>query len=198
MLILGDANSGSIYSIKDATASGFRTSINQICSIMGYTPTYKTCSDYAATILDPTYAELDQYSCLVVMSSVYTDAQLITNAAASNIAAFREAGNGVFIITDHGAGPSVGFYKTANFITANHGVYFEGDYNRSPMNVGFLRATYGDHPLYANLTDAEFIYAGGSESCVFITPTTPYNQGSLPNITTNLIVTGKQIGRAHV
>lgn len=186
VLILGDANSGGNYSIKDTTPNGFKTSFDQICGIMGYIPTYKTGSDYAATILDPTYAELDQYACLVVMSSVLTDAQLITNAAVSNIAAFREAGNGVFIITDHGTGSSVGFYKTANFIASNLGVYFEGDYNRVPMNVGYLRQTYGDHPLYANLTDNESIHAGGSESRVFVTPTTTYNQGALPNITTKL------------
>lgn len=182
VLFLGDAEPGESYNIKDAAGTSFRTTFNLVCSIMGYTPTYKTRSDYGGT-LDPTYAELDQYCCVVLMSSVYATTQLITNNAVSNIIAYRDAGNGMFLITDHGVDID-GFYKTANYIAVNLGASFTGYYDRTPMQVGFLRTTYGDHPLYANLLDTEYIPAGASESKVVLTTQTSYTPASLPDFDT--------------
>lgn len=182
VLFLGDANSGEHYNVKDTASSSFKTSFDKACQIAGYTPTYRTRSDWGGMI-DITYADLDQYCAVVLMSSVYATTQLITNVAVSNITAFREAGNGIFLITDHGVGGD-GFYKTANYVAANLGAYFEGNYNRTPVNVGFLRTTYGDHPLYNNLTNAESIHAGESESRVVVTQSPIYTSANLPTITT--------------
>lgn len=186
VLFLGDADAGESYNIKDplgTNPNAFRTTFLLVCSIMGYTPTIMTRSDYVGAQLNPSYADLDQYCCVVLMSSVYATTQLITNAAVSNIIAYREAGNGIFLITDHGGGAD-GFYKTANYIASNLGVTFTSSYDRSPMQVGFLRSTYGDHPLYANLLDTEYMPAGASESKVVLTQQPIYTPATLPNIST--------------
>lgn len=68
------------------------------------------------------------------------------------------------MITDHGpvvdtieaaAGSNMGgFFGTANALAVNFGTWFSGDYARVPVNIGFIRNTYGDHPLYAGMADS--------------------------------------------
>lgn len=175
ILILGDAIVTGNYAVKSTVASGFNTSFTRLCAAVGFTPTFKDVSDYGGS-LNPTLTELEQYACVLLMSSVYGVNAQITDAAVQAMMTYRENGNGLIIITDHGqvindiaqAHPlSIGgFFATANKLVVNFGAYFSGNYNRTPVNVGFLRATYGDHPLYNGMTDAESINAGGSESRV--------------------------------
>ena len=191
ILVLGDVESTSNYSIKDAGSGrgGFQKSINKVCSIKEYTPTYKTPSDYSGEVLDSTFAELDQYCCILFFSTAWTSSKLISDACISNLVTYRQSGNGIFFITDHGDRdiPDLtyartesygGFYRTANFVVTNFGCWFSGDYDRSPVNVGFLRTNYGNHPLWANLVDTDYISAGGSESRIFVT-SFPLNYGSI-------------------
>lgn len=178
ILIIGDANSGESYNILDSTGNCFRTSLNKILTLKGYTGTYKTRSTYGGTI-NCTYQELDEYCCVIFFSTVYASNVLITPLAVQSLLAYRENGNGIFFITDHGANssfPSIssakngeGFYKTANQVITNFGCYFVGNYDRSPVNVGYLRQNYGNHKLWENLLDSEYIWAGGSESKVVVT-----------------------------
>lgn len=179
ILVMGDANVGASYNIKETGTNDFKTTLDVVANIMNYELVFKTTSDYG-TMLDPSYSELNEYCGCIFFSTVHTSSKLITDAAISNFSAFREAGNGIFLITDHGTG-STGFYRTANYIMSQYGAYFTGDFNRSPVNVGFLRATYGDHPLYKNLDDSEYIHAGGSESKVVVTERTSYT--NIPSIT---------------
>ena len=104
----------------------------------------------------------------------------------------------MILITDHGpvlSGmdaaklPHSGFFTLVNRIAVNFGAYFTDDYDRSPVNVGFLRSTYGDHPLYSGMADAEDIWAGGSESRVVVTEVTTYSPTSIPP--TDLTIPGK-------
>ena len=200
ILVLGDVNSGAHYNVydrQDETIAGsycFRNSIEKVCSIGGWIPTFKTPNSYG-TQLDPTYNELDQYAMLIFIGGNYTNVKLFTDSAIANIVTFRQSGNGLFIITDHGdrsmpdlnfarTGDYSGFYRAANQIVTNFGCYFSGNYDRSPVNVGFLRANYGNHPLWANLTDADNIQAGGSESRIFVT-SFPLNYGSINLSLTN-------------
>jgi hypothetical protein len=185
ILIIGDANAGANYNIKGAGGSNFNKSINKVCSIMGYTPTFKTTSDYG-TQLDIPYSYLNEFAGVVFFSTVYTSSQLISNNTIQNLIVFRENGNGIFIITDHGESLAnldaakathTGFFRSANFLITNFGCYFTGNYDRSPVNVGYLRTNYGNHPLWGPLTDSEYIPAGGSESKVNIT-TYPLYTGS--------------------
>jgi len=183
ILVLGDADSGAGYNIMQGGSHNFHNTLSGVGSLAGYDLVFKTRSSYGS-VLDPSYTELDQYVACIFFSTVYTDSQLITDTAISNFGAFREAGNGIFFITDHGTGHgpgTTGFYSTANYVMTQFGAYFEGNFTRSPVNVGFLRANYGDHPLYNNLDDSEYIHAGGSESKVFVTEYTKYT--SPPNIT---------------
>lgn len=189
VLILGDASGNDIYCIKDSVnAHGFYNSLLHTITMAGFTPVFKTKTDYSSTLLDATFEELDSYCCLLVFSTLYTSEKYITDSCISNIISFRQGGNGIFVITDHGntltnlnqarTDTYEGFFRTANYIITNFGCYFSGDYNRSPVNVGFLRSNYGNHPLWANLLDSENIFAGGSESRIFVTEF-PLNYGNL-------------------
>jgi hypothetical protein len=176
ILILGDAVSTASYPVKGTTGSGFNTSFTRLCAAVGFTPTFKDVSDYTGGYLNPTVAELDQYTCVLLMSSASGTTSWITDAGVQAMMTFRETGNGIIIITDHGPVindianaypvPGSAFFATANKLTVQFGAYFSGNYNRTPVNVGFLRSTYGDHPLYDGMTDDESISAGGSESRV--------------------------------
>jgi len=181
ILIIGNANTNDHYCVKNTTSTGFKTSIDKVCSLIGLNPTYKTRSDYTSNILDFNYTELNQYNCILFFSTLYTSSKLITDDAIQSLLAFRENGGGIFFITDHGDNITTldsaknstysGFFRTANQIITNFGCWFSGNYNRSPVNVGYLRDNYGDHPLYNNLSDDDDIYAGASESRIFIKET---------------------------
>lgn len=183
VLILGDANQGETYNIKDITASNFNLSLSAMTRIsLSENPddkwefTYKTRSDYVGGLLNPTLAELEEYVCCVFFSTRSGSVPLITESGVADIVTYRTLGSGLFFITDHGVNlatieeatlPSaVGFFITANKVIVNFGAWFTGNFNRVPVNVGFLRETYGDHPLYNGMTNAESISAGGSESKV--------------------------------
>ena len=182
VLILNDAVDGSSYG-NNTSNTGFYTSFTKVCNVVGFTPTFKCISHYGG-VLNPTYEELDQYACVIVLSTNFTSAKLITDEAISNLSAYRESGNGLFLITDHGDSATYGFYRTANYIAANYGAYFTGNFDRSPVNVGYLRQTYGNHILFDNFEDGENIYAGGSESKVVVTQRPSYNNDSLPTLHT--------------
>lgn len=194
ILIVGDADDGQNYSVKSTAGNGFNTTFSSVCSIMGYTPTYRTKSDYG-TQLNMTFSELDNYCAVILMSSVSTSSQLITNSAISELLTYREQGNGILIVTDHGANIASlddainttysGFFRTANHVAVNFGAYFTGNVNRTSVNVGFLRSEYGDHPLWNNISDSEDIFAGGSESSVVVPETVTYDPQNIPLINLN-------------
>lgn len=194
VLFLGDANYGESYCVKGIDNTGFYSSFSTICQIAGFVPTFKVRSDYGLA-LDPRLAELEQYCAVVVMSSVWVTSGLITDQACSDLATFRNQGSGLILITDHGqivnslaeasALTVASGFATGNKIAARFGAYFSGDYNRSPVNVGYIRQTYGDHPLYAGMDNADSIDAGGSESKVVVATFTKYFPGSLPAVTIN-------------
>lgn len=196
ILILGDhTNASSNYAVKSTDPNGFFTSMTNLCAALGFTPTFKDLGDYGGSQLNPTLAELEQYSLVLMFSTAYhvSNAPLITPAAVDAFVAYRSAGSGIIMITDHGASvitditqvnsevaASAGFYGTCNRIATRFGAWFTGNFDRTPVNVGFLRSTYGEHPLWAGLSDSESIIAGGSESKVMISAFTKYTKTSLP------------------
>ena len=148
ILVLGDQEVSNYYAVKDSGSGrgGFKLSIDTVCRIKGYTPTYKTLSDYPGGIIDSNYLDLDQYCCVLFFSTNYTSAKLISDICIQSLIAYRENGNGIFFITDHGDRnltsvyeavntENAGFYRTANFVVTNFGCYFSGNYDRSPVNV---------------------------------------------------------------
>jgi len=192
VLILGDQVEGQNYSVKGSESTSFRTSFTRLFAIAGYVPTFKDRSDYG-DVLNPTLSELESYCAVLVMSSDYgTPTGRFTDAAVAAMVAYREAGSGVILITDHGPDlPDVnaaannaytGFFRSANQIASEYGVYFTGLFDRTPVNVGFLRTNYGDHPLYANLDNSESIHAGASESRVVVADYRRYKPGELPSV----------------
>lgn len=196
ILFLGDEPSTGNYPVKDAGAQGFLTSITNICSIAGFVPTIKDIGDYVGGKINSTLAELDAYCAVVMFSTAYTvgNPDLITQPAINDLLTYRSNGNGLIFITDHGSQVMTnvnqvkltpqgdGFYATANRVISNFGAFFSGNFDRSPVNVGHLRTTYGDHPLYAGMTNDENIYAGPSESEVTVLTFPTYTQATVPSI----------------
>lgn len=191
ILILGDSNvtMGESYSIKSTISNSFFTSLSRLCEAVGYVPTFKERSDYGAE-LNPTLAEMEQYCCLFVLSSKF-DKSYITQNAVNDIVTYRENGNGIYILTDHGpvipdiataGGNTTGFFATANKIAVRFGAFFSGDYARTPVNCGWLRQNYGDHPLYNGILDSETVYAGASESRVVVTTANVFDPATMPSI----------------
>lgn len=209
VLILGDKNPGTgtgnaedynanYYIITDETRiDGFKAVFDTILSIAGYTPTYRLPSYYAGNTIDARLSELDQFCCVILLSSDYRKLNArITSASVSDFATYRENGNGIILITDHGSVLTSidqvnntgmgGFFKTANAIASRFGAYFSGDFNRTPVNVGFLRSTYGDHPLYKGMANNEKISAADSESRVIVSQTVTYPPGSVQPVKTTI------------
>lgn len=181
ILVLGDYDDN--FNIKDASKpTGFKTSLDIIIGAAGFTPTYKIQTDYPGGKLDPTAAELDGYACIMVFSTHYdsTGVGSLTPRGVNDLVSTRLTGTGLIVVTDDGnrINPTdiwEGFYATANRLVVNFGARFSGLYDRSPVNVGFIRRTYGDHPLYNGMDDSEYIFAGGSESIVVVTQVPHYD-----------------------
>lgn len=190
MLVLGDAIPSESYSVIGRGGSDFQTSFEVLASSTGYELIIKDRSHYGGS-LNPTLQELEEYNLVILMSSVSRRNDYITGAAINNFTTYRENGNGLIFITDHGpvlgsttdaAKVTSGFFQVANRVIVNFGAWFSGNYNRTPVNVGHIRRTYGDHPLYNGMTDDESISAGGSESRVFVAEYIPYTPDNIPSI----------------
>lgn len=208
ILVLGDKSAAGdvAYAVKGTIASGFATSIPRICQIAGFVATLKDIDDYGG-VLNPNLAELDQYCAVILLSTNYVltnPSPLISNNAVTDMVSFRQAGNGIALITDHGkmvmtdisqvtTADGEGFYATANRVARNFGAFFTGNFDRTPVNVGFLRSTYGDHPLYNGLLDTDDVWAGGSESKVVVTTATMLTPGQVPATTFTAAVGSNKI-----
>lgn len=180
ILIMGDTLAAANYSVKGTGANSFNLSFTRLCAAVGFTPTFVDPSDYVGGLLDTSLATLEQYACVLFMSAGNGLTQYITDACVANLVEYRKNGSGLIVVTDDGPvftnisqaypPPAVSrqFFATANKLVVNFGAYFSGNYDRTPVNVGFLRTTYGDHPLYAGMADTESINAGGSESRVML------------------------------
>lgn len=180
ILFIGDAPDNDPYPLKGSDETAFQNTFTNVADLANKVSTFMSASEFANNLLDPSLALLEQYPLVVFLSSAANNSNvLITPEAIDHFVKYRENGNGLIFITDHGymldniedvhKPEGIGFFKTANAITYNFGAYFSGDIDRFPVNVGFIRETYGDHPLYNNLTDDEYIYEGPSESLIFVT-----------------------------
>lgn len=196
ILVLGDATTAGSYPVKGTGANGFATSMQRIASACGYTCDIKDVSDYTGGKLNCTLTELNAYALVIMISTAYdpNNAELITPAAVTDLVTYRLQGGGLIFITDHGSNvltdvnqvataTGAGFYGTANRVISNFGAFFSGNYDRVPVNVGFLRTNYGDHPLYSGMSNAEDIAAGGSESKIVLATFPKYYHDNVPNQT---------------
>jgi hypothetical protein len=181
ILILGDASLAGTanYRIKGTGNGDFNTSLTNLCTAVGFTPTFKDVSDYSGGLLNATLAEMNQYNCVLLMGSQSGTSALITTSMIQDIQTYRQQGGGIIMITDHGndiatignaypPASGVAFFHLVNAVAVNFGAWFSGNFDRTPVNVGFLRTNYGDHPLYDGMTNAESIAAGTSESKVIV------------------------------
>lgn len=180
------------YAVKSEASAGFKRSFEYIAQQAGAQLVIKDFSDYSNGEVAPTLAELQGYSLVILLDGAHTNKRMIPPASISAFAQYREAGYGVILITDHGAnlnsvdtaanGNYSGFFRNANLVATQFAAYFTGTVDRTPVNVGHLRRTYGDHPLYAGMTNDENIQAGGSESNVVVTQYQRYMPDEVPDI----------------
>ena len=178
VLILGDSITG--YNVTNYTSgTSFGGSFTRLLDLAGFQYTVKNRGDYPTQELDVTSDELDECALVILVSAQEnTPRPDITDQCVSNLAAFRHNGGGFIVITDHGidlptlesAKGEYGYrwFRTANKVVTRFGAWFSGNYSRAPVNVGYIRQNYGDHPLYAGMTDDETIHAGATESRVFV------------------------------
>lgn len=165
--------------------TSFKDSFEIIGQVAGFEVECQDCTTYNGAKINLSFTDLDQYALVVFMSSIFigsTAASRITPEFAQAMAAYREQGNGVIVITDHtdlnytsiddGITRGMGFVKDANIICQYYGTYFTGSVRRSPLLVSEIRRQIGapgppgDHPLLNQLADTEYIFAGDSESLV--------------------------------
>jgi len=192
ILIMGDQPSTANYAVKSTATAGFFTSFSRLAATVGFTPTFVDLTDYPSGQLDTTLQDLDQYTCVLLMSGGTGLQEWMSDDCRDALVQYRQNGGGIIIITDDGPvftdisqaypAPKVSrqFFATANKLAVQFGTYFTGNYNRTPVNVGFLRSTYGDHPLYGGMADSESINAGGSESRVMVQQFQTYLPGEVP------------------
>lgn len=171
ILLFGDAVAGEPYAVKDTGPNGFATSITNVGALAGFTVTIRDLSDYPVTS-DIPLSYLQQFSSVIFLSSSVTNwdtaAPRLSANSRANIATYRQQGGGVMIITDHNV-----FQTLANQVATLFGCSFSGNVDRNPVSVDTLVATYGMHPLWANMTGS--VYAGASEGIVTIPVNTPFN-----------------------
>ncbi len=191
VLLLGDKTSSPSYWVKDTTNNtGFSTTLTRLANIANFQLTIKDPSDYGG-VLNPTLSELEQYVAVVYIASQNVNGpSYLSNQAVTNLVTYRENGNGLIMVCDHGpdfndivsasSHSSPDFIASANKLVSNFGAYFTGFHDRTPVNVGFLRTTYGDHPLYSGLLDSEDVYAGGSESAVRVASYPTFTKVDVP------------------
>lgn len=191
VLVLGDTLTATpSYNVKGVEGTGFNLTLTQICNIAGFTPTFKTRDDYAGGLINPTLTELNEFACVFFIGGASSTNGFLTDTGEQELVNYRRLGGGLIVVTDHGpvitslenAWPLLtnGFFGTCNKLIRNFGVWFSGDYARSPVNVGHIRNTYGDHPLYANMADTDAIYAGASESEVIVADFTKFTKVAPP------------------
>lgn len=188
VLFLGDSVGN--YRIDLSGGNHFNTTIRNMIRHGRWTDSViKVRTQYSGGYIDARYSELNQYAAVFIMGSQSGTTRWITQASVDDIIRYREDGGGLFLITDHGpilptlqsAQTTTGtaFFHSTNQIANRFGAWFSGDYNRIPVNVGFLRQNYGEHPLYKNMLDSEDVYAGVSESRIFVTSDPVYPPGQV-------------------
>lgn len=205
VLLIGDggsSNNTGNYRVKYGGTYDFYTTFTRLAQAGGWSLDIKDRFDYPSGYMDPRLAELDQYCCIIIMSADYSHPPggWITNQSVTDMITYRERGNGIIVITDHSGTTQAldaqglsqpGFHGTAQKLVLNFGAYFTGNFDRNPVNVGFLRATYGDHALYNGMADSEYIHAGPSESKVIVTQYPEYTRANAPTV--NLTQDGKYV-----
>jgi hypothetical protein len=196
VLFIGDCIKGETFVLTDShynpTAGqsspdgplGFKDTLTGIVQAGNWTATYYEPPN-ASTKIDFDFNYLDQYAAVVFFGlKDYADmASLrVTDRFAKELAAYRSAGNGIAIITDHCGDNYTSlqdavsrgsiFAAAAILLAKEYGCYFSGNVDRSPVLVSEIKRQIGapgppqTHPLLNGLPDSASIYAGVSESLV--------------------------------
>lgn len=171
ILVFGDGQVGESYALKNTGPQGFITTFTNVAALAGFSVEAKDLGDYPPSST-MTYEYMSQFACIIFLSSSTLNWESaparISEATRQNIATYRQQGGGVMVITDHNV-----FQTLANQVASLFGCSFSGDVNRHPVSIASLIATYGNHPLWANMTGD--IWAGGSEGIVTIPVNVPFN-----------------------
>lgn len=185
ILIYGDAVAASTYSVKGTALYNFRTTLQGVAALAGFTTTFIDISDYSSSATIP-YATLAAHSSVVIFSTQTTGVGQLSAGSLTNLQTFRQNGGGIMVITDHDV-----FQATANQVASLFGASFSGNVDRTPVSVDYLVSMYGTHPLWANMTGN--VFAGASEGVVTVPTNTPFNPA-----TQTIAVTGPGYKNVYV
>lgn len=189
ILFIGDAKSKSItgaqysYSLADTygvNPTGMKTTFLTLCSVAGYNFAFTTPSNYIDGVIDLRLIDLNNYCCVVIVSSEEFNTKIPINEKSLNtLVTYRDNGNGIMIISHFGpvlnniaeAKNSFSQYTAlANAVATKFGAYFSGEVLRntigSQTQIGYLRTTYGDHALYNGMSDLDVFDAYGRETAI--------------------------------
>lgn len=163
---------------------GFKDTMTGLCQAGNWTPTYYDVPN-ASTKVDFDFTYLDQFAAVVFFSlngGGNVANPRVTDRFAKELAAYRNAGNGIAIITDHcgdnytsiqdAMSRSTAFAVDATVLAKEYGCYYSGNVDRQPVLVSEIKRQIGlpgppeTHPLLNGLADTDSIFAGGSESLV--------------------------------
>lgn len=202
VLFLNEAATSDTYCIKNTNANGFKTFLDRICSIMGWTPTYKLKTDYGVGLLAPTLDELKQYGLVVFFSTTNQNARYMQTAASDAVREYSNSFGGVAVIT--GEGPTVNssieaynnsnsgnpnYLPVANLVASLFGGYFTGGVARPAAKVSAFKAigrnmAANNRSVWQGIGDDETVPASiGKEARIKVPRPTFYNTDSLPLIT---------------
>ena len=177
LLIICDTNSGNYYSFgpNACPSQAFKFGIPQTARMAGFTQV--DVVSWNGAMMDVPLATLENYSACLLMGSSGINANRFTTNLVNNLCTFRENNNGLVVITDHNV-----FQQSVNAVCSRFGVQFYGDVNRSPgaacYYLDYIKSTYGDHPLWNNLTG--YLWAGDSEGGLTITQSPAYTGQTIP------------------
>lgn len=151
--------------------------LNGWMGVAGFDLTIVDPSDYDGEWVDASLAELEQYCAVLVISNRMAKIGSLTDQCVSSLVHYRAQGGGLIIFGENstkavGEIPSLEAARaatavahwpaTANQIATQFGAWFSGDHGDPSINIGYTRANYGDHPLYAGMDDSENLDLGPS------------------------------------
>ncbi|QKE11219.1 putative tail fiber protein [Pseudomonas phage PaBG] len=157
-LILCDSATVNQYNLGTA-GMAFGVGMPETLRSVGFDVTMRYLPDMGNKI---TAADLADYGFLVVLSTDHTGVNHATGTSAAVVANWVKNGGGLFIVTDHDV-----FQATANALAAPYNIEFYASVDRSPVSVGQIIASHGDHPAWEGLS-CKSIPAGGSEGAIRI------------------------------
>lgn len=174
VLVLGTSTKWSWSVDEFVRSDGLGRYITNWLTIAGYETVIKSDKDYSG-VLDPSLEELNGYCAVIIVPAADVVTGLFTQQAVSNIVNYKNSGGGIVLFSEDVPGNNLASIEAAranssiargdkhvtpNQIATRFGVWFSGAWGDPTINIGYMRETHGDHPLYNGMADSENLNLG--------------------------------------